>query len=285
MAPSPVVARLELSRRFLARRKELGVDVKTITTSLGFTRNYWSAVENSRTLIAEDKLRQLFEVLHFDETAQAELLALREYSRKKGWWDDQPVLDDEQKRFYGMEAGADEIRYYDGHLIPGILQIEEYAKAVIGVHPVISAVDVDRQAAVRAERQRHLFDTSKPSLSILIGEAALRQQVAGAKIQSTQLRFVLELATSDASQIEVRVLPFDRNPGVIASSSTLTFFRYRSPHLSDIAWQEAVRSLGIIDAEHEIFRQLELAWTDGFNRSLSTVDSAEMIAEVATTFE
>ena len=98
MAPSPVVARWELSRRLATRRKELGIDVKTITDALDFTRNYWSAVENDRTLIAEEKLRALFDLLQFDEQDQQELLRLREESRARGWWDEYPWLDDAAKR-------------------------------------------------------------------------------------------------------------------------------------------------------------------------------------------
>ena len=46
---SPTVARRALALRLKERRRELGVNVKTITDQLGFTRNYWSAIENDRT--------------------------------------------------------------------------------------------------------------------------------------------------------------------------------------------------------------------------------------------
>ncbi len=278
---SPVVARWELSRRLAARRKELGVDVKTITNALGFTRNYWSAVENDRTLIAEDKLRLLFDVLNFDETEQAELLALREDSRKKGWWDDFQVLSSENKRFYGMEYGASRIRAYDGHLIPGILQIEEYTRAVLEVDPVNSPVDIDRLAAVRRRRQDEILNAPIPDYLILISEAVLHQQLTSADVHKAQLTRVLEAAGGEKPNINVRVLTFDVNPGAIIGSSTLLFLEYQSPHVPVVAWQEAVRNVGAVDVGDDQFHQLDLTWADSIKRALPADASLELIEAIA----
>ena len=285
MAPSPVVARWELSRRLATRRKELGIDVKTITDALDFTRNYWSAVENDRTLIAAEKLRALFDLLQFDEQDQQELLRLREESRARGWWDEYPWLDDAAKRFYGREAGAVRIRAYDSLLLPGVLQTQPYARAVIAADPVFSPIDHERVLDVRRRRQQHLLADDPPSLQIVLSEAALRQQVAGPAVQSEQLRHIHRLASVDDGSVEIRVIPFDVNPGVIASSSTLLFFLYRSHHLPEIAIQEAVRHFDPIDAENDQFSQLSHAWNDGSSRSLSPEESAALICSVADELE
>jgi len=274
---SPVVARWELSRRLAARRKELGVDVKTITNALGFTRNYWSAVENDRTLIAEEKLRLLFDVLSFDESDQSELLQLREDSRGKGWWDEYPTLTSEHKRFYGMETGASHIRAYGSHLVPGVIQTDAYARAVIAADPAFSPVEIEQMVRVRQERQSHMLQSRPDRLLVLISEAVLRQQVAGADAQGSQLEHLLELTSSAEAFLTVRVLPFDVNPGAIVNSTTLLFFEYDSPHLATTAWQEGVQLFDGIESNNDEYRRLDLAWQTAIDRSLDSESSLDMI--------
>src|SRR5262245_31910222 len=56
---SPTVAAWELALRLRRRRVQLGVEVRTITQRLGFSRNYWSAVENERKILSEENLVKL----------------------------------------------------------------------------------------------------------------------------------------------------------------------------------------------------------------------------------
>ena len=269
MAPSPVVARWELSRRLAGRRKELGLDVRAITDALGFTRNYWSAVENDRTVLAVDKLKQACEVLQLSDTDRQELLQLREDSRGKGWWDEYPWLSDAFKRFYGMESGASRLRVYDGHIISGILQIEDYTRAIIDSDPGTSPVEVDRLVAIRQRRQRELFDRSNAEVIVLLSEAALRQQVAGPTVQAAQLRRVLRLREDVGERLTIRLLPFEVYPGAIITSMTVSFLEYAdNPRLPTIAWQEGVQLLGGVDDTHDEFQHLELVWQVALSRSL-----------------
>ncbi len=274
---SPVVARWELSRRLAARRKELGVDVKTITNALGFTRNYWSAVENDRTLIAEDKLRLLFDVLRFDDQDQSELLQLREDSRKKGWWDRHPVLDEESRRFFGLESGARRLRVYEVLQIPGLLQTSEYAGQIFGADPAFSEIDVQRSIDVRHERQHWLQSANDVSVSVLISEAALLQQFGDNDLQMRQLQALADVMDQELPHIEVRVLPFNLYPGVIANSSTLVLFEFASEHLPKVAWQEAIRPLGFVLAGDEEYQRLEIAWEEAFARSPNRRESLEIV--------
>jgi transcriptional regulator with XRE-family HTH domain len=282
MSPSPVVARWELSRRLAARRKELGVEVKEITTALGFTRNYWSAVEHDRTLLAEEKLRLLFEVLQFDDAMQARLLELRELAKDRGWWDEYSSLDDGARRFYGMEAGADRIRIYDGHVIPGILQIDAYTRAIIEADPFYSAVEIDTVVKIRNDRQQQLRKRQSVNIYVILSEAALRQQVAGPEVQRRQLQHLIDLMADEDLRVELRVLPFDTNPGVLASSSTMLIFDYANAELPAVAWQEAVRLLDSVKMGDEQFRRLDLAWHDGLRRALEPSQSEQLVSRVVS---
>jgi transcriptional regulator with XRE-family HTH domain len=284
MGASPVVARWELSRRLSTRRKELGLDVKTITEALGFTRNYWSAVENDRTLIADDKLRQLFDVLSFDTTDQAELLQLREDARARSWWDNFPGINDERRRFVGLEHGATRIRIYEGHLIPGLLQTDDYTRALLGTDPSVSPVDLENIIALRRRRQERLDVDPKPQMVVIIGEAALRQQVAGPDVQANQIQHILDFAAQRPAQVDVRVLAFATNPGILISSSTLLLLEFESKHLPIMAWQEAVRPVGYVEGHDDHYRLLELAWQDGLKRALSADESTQLMSKLVARF-
>ncbi|MEM9562631.1 MAG: Scr1 family TA system antitoxin-like transcriptional regulator [Actinomycetota bacterium] len=277
-----MVARWELSRRLATRRKELGIDVKSVTDALGFTRNYWSAVENDRTLIAEDKLRLLFDLFDFSDQDQSELLTLREDSRKRGWWDEYPSLSDDHKRFYGMEAGAVRIRTYGGHLIPGVLQTSAYTRAVIATDPGLSPVDLDRFAELRRRRQQHLFESSRPHLTVMLSEAALHQQVAGPEVQAEQLQSLCDRTEDDTSAVTVHLLSFRVNPGAIINSTTLSFVEYEGAHLPTTAWQEGVQLFGDLDADEddEEFRRLEIAWDHAMGQSLDVDESVVAMRRV-----
>lgn len=283
MASSPIVARWELSRRLAALRKDRGLDVKAITDHLGFTRNYWSAVENDRTLIAADKLELLLNLFEVDDIERDELTQLREDGRKRGWWDDYPDISETAKRLFGLEAGATQIRTYEPQLVPGLLQTETYTRAVIGSDPITSPAKVEELVQVRQRRQRVLVE-NPPSLVALLGEGVLLQEVAGQVAQVEQLLHLADYAEDHRTNIELRLLPFKDTPAAIAGSSTLVFIEFGlNPHLPTIAWQEALRTLDIVEGLDEEFRRLELAWQEGLRRSLSHDDSILRIRDLAST--
>ncbi|MGI9596958.1 MAG: helix-turn-helix domain-containing protein [Acidimicrobiales bacterium] len=281
MASSPIVARWELSLRLGAKRKELNLDVKSVTDAAGFSRNYWSAVENDRTLIADDKLRILIDLLQFDDDEAADLLELREAARRRGWWEDFPTFDEAMTRFVGLEDGASHIRSFEGLLIPGLLQAPAYSRCVIESDPVISSVETDRALQFRGMRQRRLTGADRVHYSAIMSEAALRQHVGDREVQIEQLSHLTDLIERYPDSIEVRVLPFSRDPGMIVNSSTLNFFDYARKHLPTVAFQEAVRALGVIEYGDRQFRRLELAWMEGKKRSLDRDESLTLIEDVA----
>src|SRR5882757_2906322 len=127
-----MVASWELVLRLRERRDQVGIEVRNITQALGFSRNYWSAVENERKILSEESLTKVLELLEFDEEERRELLELRGVAKKRGWWTQYSgLLDRELQRLYGLEAGAQSVRTYESLLIPGLLQVPDYARAIM----------------------------------------------------------------------------------------------------------------------------------------------------------
>src|ERR1700742_4002493 len=110
---SPVVAGGELALRLRERREELNLDGKTIGDQLGFTRNYWSAVENERKLLTDENLDKVIGLFGFTHAEGRELHDLSAAARERHWAADYAgLLDSQLQRLYGIEDGADSVRTY-----------------------------------------------------------------------------------------------------------------------------------------------------------------------------
>ncbi|MEM7273153.1 MAG: Scr1 family TA system antitoxin-like transcriptional regulator [Actinomycetota bacterium] len=283
MTSSPIVARWELSRRLDSLRKERGLDVKAITDHLDFSRNYWSAVINDRTLIAPDTLEKLLDLFELPDNERRQIMELRSTAKKHAWWDDYQRLGGDSKRICGLEDGASRIRVFEGQLIPGLLQIPLYTRALMKSDPKHSTLGTDEVVAARQRRQEVLTRDPPVAYEALLTEGALRQQPAGLEVQREQLHYIADLAEHPNADVTVRVIPFAADPGVILSASTLVFFDFEpTSHLSSISWQEAIRPLGFLEPGHEDFRHLEHAWTQGWKGSLNAEDSLQLLRRVAT---
>jgi transcriptional regulator with XRE-family HTH domain len=110
-----------------------------------------------------------------------------------------PVIPFEREavRIHGWEIGA----------VPGLLQTESYARALIrSGRPQDSADTIDRLVAARMERQEIVFSENVPLLWYVLDEGVLRHIVGGSAVMTEQLDRLVEVA--DAPGIVVQVLPF-----------------------------------------------------------------------------
>ncbi|GAA4634938.1 helix-turn-helix transcriptional regulator [Actinoallomurus vinaceus] len=128
--------------------------------------------------------------------------------RKKGWWQRYATdLSPEMMDFIGLEADAASIALFELILVPGLLQSEAYARALMETGPFADDPErVDRLVAVRMRRQELLQRPSPPQLRTIMDEAALRRQVGGQKLMRAQLRLLLEISV--LPDVTIQVIPF-----------------------------------------------------------------------------
>ncbi|WP_454194278.1 DUF5753 domain-containing protein [Nocardia sp. Marseille-Q1738] len=238
---SPTVAGWELMLRIREQSKALGVKATTIQKALDISSAYWSQVANYRGVLTETKLEILLDLLEFEPDEKKELIALRKVAKGRGWWNEYSALfNDELARFFGLEDGAQSIRSVDNSVIPGLLQTEDYIRALVS-SIVYTARPTEAQQRVRArlQRQRRLEEPDALQLSVVIGQAALMQEVGGPDVQRGQLRHLLELAEQYADTLDLRVIPFNAR-GSIANLNTATFqlLDFESARLPMLGWLE-----------------------------------------------
>lgn len=280
MSSSPVVASWELALRLKRQRERLGIEVRTITEALGFTRNYWSAVENERKILSSEALALVVDLFEFDDEEKAELLALRAAAKERGWWSNYSALfDADVQRLFGLEQGAQSMRDYESLLIPGLLQTADYVRAIMMPAVTLPQVEVDQRVEARLRRQTRLADPGDPfKLTAVISEAALRQQIGGPVVLRQQLVHLAELIESHPRKLDVRVIPFTATACGLFGAATVHLIDFGNSRLPTLAWQETVTAWGIIDDKDQI-RDISTTYKDAYERALPRDESLHLVRD------
>lgn len=275
---SPIVARWELALRLRQRREQLGIEVRTITRELGFSRNYWSAIENQHKILSEESLSRILELFEFGQDERQELLQLRAVAKERGWWTSYSgVLDNELQRLLGLEYGALSIQVWESLLVPGLLQTPDYARALMTPDVNLRQVEVDQHVQVRMRRQARLDSESPLHVTALISEAVLRQEVGGRAVlraQLEQLRYIMK----EKSNVEIRVIPFSTPSCGLFGAATVHLIDFESSRLPTAIWQETVTAGGFIDDPTKV-RDIRGTYREAQQKALSEQDSLAMIQQ------
>ncbi|MEU3187130.1 helix-turn-helix transcriptional regulator [Streptomyces sp. NPDC006923] len=115
---------------------------------------------------------------------------------------------DKYRRRMELEARARVIDEYSGHVVPGLVQTEEYARALFRVsNPRATQDEIEEKVSVRMGRQSLLRADPLPDLSLVLDEAVVRRPIGGAGVMRAQLAALLELVDGPASVVQI--LPFE----------------------------------------------------------------------------
>ncbi|MEV6987410.1 helix-turn-helix transcriptional regulator [Sphaerisporangium sp. NPDC051017] len=196
------------------RQRRLAAELQRLREVAGFAREEvaerleWHAtkvwrLENARSNVTIGDLRHLLDLYEVNGTHREALIALSRQARQKGWWTE--YRDVFTGSYNDLEAQSSTLRNYEPLLVPGLLQTEAYARAVIRAAPVMDPKEVKRRIEARMARQRLLVqETTGPQLWVVIDEAAIRRPVGGAKVMREQLQRLIEL--EDESRITIQII-------------------------------------------------------------------------------
>jgi transcriptional regulator with XRE-family HTH domain len=182
-------------------------------------------IEHGRVRPQTRTLRTLLDLYGVDQDQQGELVALLRDARQRGWLHAfQSELPEHYTTYIGFEGEAHSVWNYESLFIPGLLQTEDYARAVIrGGLPNASRDEVERRVEVRMERQALLRNENPLNLWSIVDEAALRREVGGPEVMQAQFRYLME--ASELPHVTFQVIPFDAgaHPGMPGSFILLQF--------------------------------------------------------------
>ncbi len=173
----------------------------------------------------------MLEIYGIPADQRESLVQLARDSRQKGWWHAySDTIQPQFATYLGLESAASEIRIYEVSLIPGLLQTEDYARAVISAGMNGEHEDIERRVALRMARQQPaLTRADSPKLRVVLDEAALRRTVGGPDLMRMQLEYLLGLAS--LPNVAVQVIPFGggAHPAMGCRSSSSSFPSGRTP--------------------------------------------------------
>jgi transcriptional regulator with XRE-family HTH domain len=155
------------------------------------------------------------------------LMGLAKETKARGWWHAYgDVIPEGFDVYIGLEEAAASFSWYESELVPGLLQTDGYARAVIGVdNPGVGDEEIDRRVHVRIARQGLLTRvTAAPELKIVLNEAIVRRPVGGLEVMAAQLRRLLD--ASELPNVALRVMPFSAglHPGIMSGPFVMLRF-------------------------------------------------------------
>jgi transcriptional regulator with XRE-family HTH domain len=227
MVPAPPVRRRLVGRALRTHRERHGFTLEDAARLLECDRSKISRIETGQRGIRPKELRELLADYRAGEDQQALLVELADPRGAFGWYRDYAeVLPGPQRDYLIMEAAASKITTYEAQRIPGLLQTPAYARALAETDPLL-ADDTARDRAVEAllARQQAVLGEQRPEIHVVIGQAALHQQVGSPEVMNEQLRELAE-AAADSGTVTVQVLTFESGAHIAAGEGTVDIVQF-----------------------------------------------------------
>jgi transcriptional regulator with XRE-family HTH domain len=202
------VVRRTLGRRLTRLRTATGKSRREVAQArLGISEPTLHRIETGKVPVTVANVRALCWLYGADQSITDALAELALGTSQEEWWDANPVIPDWFKLYVGLEASAVRICGYDGEVVPGELQTEQYARAVFGAEQPADTGATERHVKLRIQRQQALFARRPaPHLVTVLGEGALSRPVGGASVLKGQIEHLRQVGRRD--HVEIRVLPF-----------------------------------------------------------------------------
>ncbi|WP_338595868.1 helix-turn-helix transcriptional regulator [Saccharopolyspora sp. SCSIO 74807] len=278
---SPAVASWTLGLRLRRKRENLGITSSQASKRAPIAPTYLSDVERGKKNLSQERLEALIKLYELPDDESEQLRLLRQEANQRGWWARYSAMfSDDLLRYFGYEHGAETVRSYDGGLVHGLLQTEEYARAITQAgSPNVRLAEVDRRVEVRMLRQQRLTGSDPLHLVAVMSEAALRQQVGGAGVLAAQLEHLLDLAERLPENLDIRVVPYTATGHHAMGGSTFHLVNFPSGDVPALAWQETVTSAELI-VDPIRTREYDIAHGEATRSALNRSTSLELIAEL-----
>jgi transcriptional regulator with XRE-family HTH domain len=205
---SPTVRRRRLALELRRLREAARLTCEEVAEHLECSASKISRVETGRVSVSPRDVRDMLELYGVPADQRESLVQLARDSRQKGWWHAySDTMQPQMATYIGLESAASEIRIYEVSLIPGLLQTEDYARAVIRAGMVNSpAEDIERRVSLLMARQPAVVRDDPPKVWAVLDEAALRRQVGGSGLMRLQLEHLLVQAA--LPNVAIQVIPF-----------------------------------------------------------------------------
>ncbi|MFJ7147310.1 helix-turn-helix domain-containing protein [Streptomyces sp. NPDC100445] len=251
---APSVLRMILGRQLEKLRTRAGLGYAEAGAAIGVSHSTIRRMEAAKVarlrLADAEKLLQVYGVTDQDEI-DTFLRSVRE-ANQRGWWHTyRDVMPDGFAAYLSLEQAALHIRGYDNQFVHGLLQTEDYARALLtATDPHASAEATGRRVALRMRRQELLARPAPPRLWVVMDETVLRWPVGGAEVMRAQIDHLIEVGR--LPHVTVQLMPFRNGPHPALRAGAFDLFRFRARELPDIAYLGGLVGAGYLDKAEEV---------------------------------
>jgi transcriptional regulator with XRE-family HTH domain len=249
---SPTSRRRRLGLELRRLREAAGLTGEDVGKQLGWSVSKVSRIEKARAAVPWSDVSDLLDVYGVEDATRAALIQLCKDSKQQAWW--QPYNDvlasfKNLANYIDLESAASSLRMYTPLTVPGLLQTEDYARAITTTAGPLELTDAEIERRVELRLQRQAIIAKDPPLRLwaILDEAALHREVGGTEVMRGQLQHLSQIARRP--EITLQVIPYDVGAHVAMARGFSIFSFSDGP---DMLYVEMVIGTLYLDREVDI---------------------------------
>jgi transcriptional regulator with XRE-family HTH domain len=228
------VRQRRLARMLRRLREGAGLTIEQVAEKLEISPSTISRIETAHVGIRPRDLRDLLDMYEVTGPQRDELLQIARERHQQAWWHEYKGLP--KHAFAVFEAEASSISQYSVQLIPGLLQDEAYARAVLGaIHLDARQGNDEKSLQLRMGRQALLTGERAPAYWVVLDEAALRRTIGGWRVMQAQLKRLIDVAARPNVTVQVLAFSAGAHAGM---DGEFTILHYRDAEDPDVVYIE-----------------------------------------------
>ncbi|GHA42791.1 transcriptional regulator [Streptomyces tauricus] len=257
--PAPTVGQVVLGRRLQELREASGLKRDEAARILRVAPATVRRMEMAEVALKIPYVQVLLSTYGVGDEETAGFVRLVEEANEPGWWQRfHDVLPDWFSLYVSLEGAASIIRSYEPHFVPGLLQTEDYARAVLEAGTVgqTGTEEIERHVSLRMARQKLLTGERPPHLWVIMEETVLQRPVSiRSEVMADQLDHLLAVVENDHITLQIAEFSAGPHPGTYAP---FVLFRFAEPELPDMVYTEYLTGALYLDSRKEVAAHLEV---------------------------
>lgn len=220
-------------------RESLGLQIKDVAGIIRASDSKLSRMERGENPQSERDVLDLLKAYRVtDEATVAVIKDLARQARQRTWYRAyNDVMPGWSRRLIGLVDSARAIRTYETSLVPGLLQTQAYARAIVCAGlPNATAQEVERRVELRMRRQEVLRDEAPPNLQVILNEAVLHLRVAEDAVMAEQFRHLRPM--TEHPYVTIRVVRFANFVGLVPPPAAVTHLTFPRIEPSELIYLE-----------------------------------------------
>jgi transcriptional regulator with XRE-family HTH domain len=247
---SPTVRRRRLGLELRRLREAAGITIEVVAERLECSSSKISRIETGHSGATPRDVRDMLTVYGVTGAVADDLVQVAREARQKGWWHLYGTV--LTGAYVGLEAAASSIDQYEAQVVPGLLQVSEYARTMIcRARPDVSATEVDRRVRVRLARQSLVTQDDPLHLGVVLDEAVFHRLVGGPAVMRRQLDHLAMVA--ELPNVTLQVLPFAAGAHA-GMDGSFAILGYDDPADPDVVFAENAAGGLFLEKDEELRR-------------------------------